>query len=55
MNTDFKARCHAGDPTLIIHDEIGLNDPIRHPDRWLPALRPEQPSLLRAAQEVQHV
>jgi len=55
MNTDFKARCHAGDLTPIIHDEIGLNDPIRHPDRWLRPLRPEQPRLLRAAQEVQHV
>ena len=55
MNTNFKARCQAGDLAPIIHDEVGRNDPIRHPDRWLRPLRPAQPSLLRAAQEVQHV
>ncbi len=55
MNKNFKARCQAGDLAPIINASIGLDAQIRHPDRWLPALRPEQPSLLRAAQEVQHV
>ena len=55
MNKNFKARCQAGDLSLIIHASIGLDAQIRHPDRWLRPLRPAQPSLLRAAQEVQHV